>query len=271
MLTIWKNTNILDDRLPNMAFTERKELATIAVLGSKPIDLLEFPQLKGIFRVGVGLDNVPVEQAKKSGIIVRTTSKMTNEYIYEETASFTCYLILRMLYSSAGSVDPWEIHSRVALKNKTLLIIGMGNIGKRVAEKMSSFMKIDSFDILDNEVCSLKSMVPKADCITVHIPLNSSTRDFFNEEKLSWMKPRSVLVNTSRGAIVEENALFKQINEGRIKAAFDVFWKKPYDGKLKQFYPDKFFMSPHLASKCDEYLQSSAQDLINFIEVFQND
>ena len=67
------------------------------------------------------------------------------------------------------------------------------------------------------------------------------------------MKNNSVLINTARGVLVDENALFQEIKNRRITAAFDVFWEEPYNGKLKDFYPENFFMSPHIASTCNAF------------------
>ena len=87
-----------------------------------------------------------------------------------------------------------------------------------------------------------------------------------NAEKLSWMKDGAALINTARGPVVEEDALYEEIKKGRIFAAFDVFWQEPYEGILRQFHPDRFVMSPHVASNCSNFLDGLAQDLQNFIQ-----
>jgi len=270
-MILWKNTDILNGYLDDLRFTDVKQNAEIAVLGSKTVSLDDFPSLKGIFRVGVGLDNVPVNEARKRGIKVQITSNNTNEYIYDETASFTCYLILRMLYWDSGSIEPWSIKIRRPLKDTNLLILGTGNIGKRVADKMRQFMRIITFDVMTNNMNDLKDSISCADCISLHIPLTRENTNFFDREKLSWMKDKAVLINTSRGAIVLETALYEEIKNGRLLAAFDVFWNKPYTGKLKEFYPDRFYMTPHVASKCDAFLSSASEDLRLFIKEVEND
>jgi len=68
------------------------------------------------------------------------------------------------------------------------------------------------------------------------------------------MKNNSTLVNAARGAIVDEDALYNEISNGKIKSAFDVYWQEPYNGKLKEFYPGSFFMTPHVASTCEDFL-----------------
>ena len=112
----------------------------------------------------------------------------------------------------------------------------------------------------------LKPLVQQADCITIHIPKNDNNVSFIDDEKLSWMKVGASLVNTARGSIVDERSLYNEIKSGRVKAAFDVFWKEPYQGILKEFYPDRFFMTPHVASISIGFLEGCRDDLNKLIE-----
>jgi phosphoglycerate dehydrogenase-like enzyme len=105
----------------------------------------------------------------------------------------------------------------------------------------------------------------QADVISLHIPLSESTKGFIDAEKLGWMKVGAALVNTARGPVVDEDALFEEIQSGRIRAAFDVFWKEPYEGKLKQFHPNGFLMSPHVSSNCENFLTGLVLDLRNYL------
>ena len=260
-MKIWKNTATLDGCDNGLAFTDRKFEAEIALLGSKPISLDEFPNLKGIFRAGIGRDNVPIREAESKGIIVRFPLQETVDIIYEETASFACGLILRMLYGTVGTLDPWEKHDRVQLVDRVLLVIGTGNIGGRVAEKMRCFLNVKTYDVLQNSVSELKDMITLADCITLHIPKSEENNNFMDSEKLSWMQDGAVLVNTARGTIVNEDALYTEIKSGRLRAAFDVYWQEPYQGKLKEFHPEYFYMTPHVASTCNGFLEGCRKSL----------
>ena len=111
----------------------------------------------------------------------------------------------------------------------------------------------------------LPSLMKQADVISLHVPLIESTKGFIDAEKLGWMKNGAALVNTARGPIVDEFALFEEIKSGRLRAAFDVFWEEPYNGKLKHFHPSNFLMSPHVSSNCENFLTGLAQDLTNFL------
>ncbi len=265
-MKIWKNTATLDGYDDGLSFTDVKEDADIALLGGKPIALDEFTGLKGIFRVGISGDNVPIAAAEARGIIIRFPQQETIDIIYEETACFTCGLIFRMLYNEVGTLEPWRKHVRVQLADKVLLVMGMGNIGSRVAGKMKGFLKVETYDVLQNTTSELNDLIASADCITLHVPKSEENIHFMDSEKLSWMKDGAVLINTARGEIVDEDALFKEIESLRIRAAFDVYWQEPYQGKLKEYHPYRFYMTPHVASTCDGFLEGCRKGLDILIE-----
>jgi len=267
-MLVWKNTATLDGYDDGLEFTGSKEKASLVLLGSKPINIDEFPNIKGIFRAGIGRDNVPEKEAKKRGIIVRYPSEKTINVIFDETASFTCGLIFRMLYTNVGTLNPWEKFPRLQFSKKKLLVIGNGKIGGRVSTLMKNFMDVISFDIISNQISELKPFIQEADCITIHIPKSHENISFIDEEKLSWMKNNAALINTARGPIVDEDALYMELKSSRIKAAFDVYWDEPYNGKLKEFFPDPFYMTPHVASTCVDFLmgcRNSIDELISEI------
>ena len=270
-MKIWKNTSTLNGYDNGLIFTEDKNQADIALLGSKPINLFEFPILKGIFRAGVGKDNVPELEAADKGILVRYPSEVTINIIYDETASFTCSLIFRMIYNNVGTLDHWYKYNRLELSRKTLLVIGMGNIGRRVVEYMRPFMNVKTFDILENNESELPALISKGDCITLHIPKTGENKAFFDKNKLAMMQDNTVLINTARGAIVDEDALYLEIKSNRLRAAFDVFWQEPYNGKLKEFHPERFFMSPHVASTCTGFLIGCRKGLDLLIQELNHD
>ena len=268
-MNIWKNTATLDGYDKGLSFTEDKEIAEIALLGSKPIKLQDFPNLKGIFRAGIGKDNVPEKDAVNEGILVRYPSQNILNIIFDETATYTCRLIFKMLYNDIGTLETWEKKDRKQFKEKVLLVVGNGNIGKRVARFMRPFLTVNTYDILENNENDLFKYIQSADCITLHIP-KTNNEIFFNLERLNMMKDNAVLINTSRGSIVDEEALYNVIKLNKIRAAFDVFWEEPYNGKLKEFYPDKFYMSPHIASTCSEFLDGCREGLNKLIHDIKN-
>jgi phosphoglycerate dehydrogenase-like enzyme len=246
------------------------EQAEVLLVGGKPINLQQFPKLKGIFKCGVGRDNIPEEEAGMLDISCGFPSPSTASIIYEETANFTCHLIFKSLYSNLGNFNSWVKIDRKSLSNTNVLVVGTGNIGTKVIDKLKNFVRISTFDIISNKTSELEAMIKQADCITLHLPLTESTRDMFDAEKLNWMKDGTLLVNTARAAIVSENALYDELTNGRLLAAFDVFWQEPYNGKLLEIPKDRFIRSPHAASNCKEFLQATAEDFRSFLHLLKS-
>jgi len=269
-MLLWKNTKTLDGMIDDLPQTKSKAKAELALLGSKPINLNKFPILQGIFRVGVSTTNVPKEEANKRNIAIGFPSEKTKNYIYEEAADFTCGLIFKCHYFNLGTLDPWVKHNRTSLSGKTLLIIGEGRIGSMVKDKMSKFLNVISYDPLISPNVSLEPLLPKADFVSIHISDTENNIGFIDSKKLAMIKNGAVLINTARGRIIDENSLYKELKNERIFAAFDVYWEEPYKGKLKEFYPDRFMMTPHVASTCNEFLVGSEKDLRNFIKNLEN-
>ena len=175
-----------------------------------------------------------------------------------------------MLFSNIGTVNPWKKTPRLQISEKRLLVIGTGRIGARVSELMKHFMNVTTFDILTNNMSELKPFIQQADCVSIHIPKSDENISFIDAVKLSWMKNGSILINTARGAIVDEDALYVELQNGRLKAAFDVYWQEPYEGKLTEFHSDLFFMTPHIASTCSGFLNGCRNDLNNLVISLKN-
>jgi len=264
MLKIYNATKTLEDYNLNLVYTKNKIEADLIIIGGKSINLNEFPNLKGIFKTGVGTDNLPFEQAKEKDIHIQLPSEKTKSIIYDETASFTCFLIFRSLFDNLGDFTAWEKINRTALSNKRLLILGQGKIGQRVVDRMSSFMEVLTYDPLFNEKDELVPLIKLADCISIHIPLNIETNNLFNADLLSFMKNNAILINTSRGQIVHETSLYNELKSNRLKAAFDVFWEEPYKGILLKLSKEQFFFTPHVASTCKEFLEGLSSDFLLF-------
>jgi phosphoglycerate dehydrogenase-like enzyme len=268
-MQIWSNTKTLDDYVPEIQFTGDKDSAEVALVGGKPIDLREFPRLRGIFKTGVGRDNVPEREARTRGIRCEFPSASTAAIVYEETANFACHLILKCLYAEIGDFASWTKLDRPSLSSREVLIIGTGNIGGRVTNKMKAFAKISTFDLVSNRPAELEPLMRRADGVSLHIPLTENTRGFIDAQKLAWMKDGSALINTARAAIVSEDALFAELDSGRLRAAFDVFWQEPYKGRLMQLSPERFLVSPHVASTCREFIAATANDFRTFLNTLE--
>lgn len=269
VMKIWKNTATLDAYVPELSASAAPHEAEIAIIGSKPINIDEFPNLKGVFKCGIGTDNVPFDACEVRGVHVGLPSQKTAEVIYEETANFATMLVLQHLYAGAGSVEEWRKGNRRLLGNKKVLVVGTGRIGSRVRDKLSNMVRVRTFDQAIDRHGDLWPLLGEADAVTLHIPLIAETASWFDEHKLGAMADGAVLINTARGAIVDENALLAEIASGRLRAAFDVFWSEPYHGPLRAYHPERFSMTPHVASTCVEFLEGLANDFREFGRQFQ--
>ena len=264
-MLIYKATNTIDDYLPSLQFTEDKSLAEVILVGGKKFSIEDFPRLKGVFKTGVGTDNLPFSEAKSRSVQIALPSEGTCDIIFEETAVFTCHLILKGLYAGAGNWNTWTKRIRKAMQHQQLLVVGTGHIGQRVAKKMRGFVRVDTFDTAQDAIDHLEPKIRNADCVSLHVPLNEDTRSLFNAERLSWMQDGALLVNTSRGPVIDEDALYAELASSRLRAAIDVFWQEPYQGRLCELPEERFIRSPHIASTCKEFVQGTASDFLAFL------
>ena len=268
MLKIFNATQTLKGFNQDLKYTTDKSEADLMILGGKAIDLNEFPKLKGIFKTGVGTDNLPFEEAKKRGVAIQLPNEETKEIIYHETASFALQLILKFVYSDTGNFATWQKNNRKSLMDYQVLVMGTGKIGSRLVDRLSPLCKVLTYDPLDNTEQELDQFLQKADIVSLHMPLLPKTKHFFDQKKLSLLKNNTLLVNTSRGHIIDEEALYNELNSGRITAAIDVFSEEPYYGKLTKIDPKNIYLSPHVASTCNGFLAGLAKDFLNFHSYF---
>jgi phosphoglycerate dehydrogenase-like enzyme len=112
---------------------------------------------------------------------------------------------------------------------------------------------------------SLESMIQDADFVSLHIPASKENADFIDKKMLSLMKKDCVLINTARGTLVNEAALYERLISSDMRAAFDVFWQEPYSGILSTLPKDKFFMTPHISSETREFIEAGFFDIKKII------
>jgi D-3-phosphoglycerate dehydrogenase len=222
-------------------------------------------RLKVIARAGVGLDNVDVKQATISGVMV--VNAPTSNIV--SAAELTVGLLLaaaRNIAPASASLKNGEWkrskYAGIELYDKTAGIVGLGKIGVLVAQRLSAFgMKVIAYDPyvqagraaqLGVRLVTLDELSSTADFISVHLPKTPETVGLIGTEQLARCKPSAVIVNAARGGIVDEQALYAAIKEGRIAAAgLDVFASEPCtDSPLFEF--DNVVATPHLGASTDE-------------------
>lgn len=216
------------------------------------------PDLEVVARCGVGLDNVDVATATDRNIKV-INSPGSNSSTIAEHALTLMLMCVRNAWVSADRVKAgeWSWRNQYTgdeLRGKTLGILGMGNIGKRVAKLGDAFgMKIlywDKFPVESPyESDSMNNVLKKADVITIHVPLFEETRNLIGKEQLCLMKSSAYLINTARGAIVDEYALLEALNNGEITGfAADVLADEPPVADHPLINHSKTVITPHSGS-----------------------
>jgi phosphoglycerate dehydrogenase-like enzyme len=264
------NTRAFEKYYHKISVTDDMEEAEILVMGAKTVPIEKFVNLKAVYRFGVGADNVPFAYLKQKDIPIYFPSDETKNVLFESSANFTAYLIFHMNYSKyLGTIDGWKKNTREYIGNKTLLVIGTGNIGSRVVTKMKQFMKVMTFDSAFDPFSELKKLIEEADFISIHIPVSEENKNFINKEKLSWMKNDVVLINTARGVLIDEEALYQSLTSTAMRAAFDVFWVEPYCGKLSTLSRDKFFMTPHTSSQTKDFIEAGFSEILKLADEVQ--
>ena len=221
---------------------------------------------KIIARVGVGLDNVDQEAAKNKNIRVINAVEGAMNAVAE--------LVLGLMLSLARQTARGDRAIRngkwlkkelkgTELRGKYLGIIGMGNIGKRLGRVAKALnMNIIGYDVIpiDEEFskevglmkADLDTLLQSSDYVSIHVPLLDSTYHLIDSQKLSIMKKTAKIINTSRGGVIDEDALYKALKDGNLGgAALDVFEKEPaIDSKLAEL--DNVILTPHIGAQTKE-------------------
>ena len=221
---------------------------------------------KIIARVGVGLDNIDEEAAKEKNIRVINAVEGATTAVAE--------LVIGLMLSMAREIPRADREIRNGnwikkelmgseLKGKYLGIIGLGNIGKRLGRLTRALnMNIIGYDVIpiDDEFskevglmkADLDTLLSSADYVSLHVPLLDSTHHMINAEKLKLMKNTARIINTSRGGVIDEEALYNSLKEGNIAgAALDVFEVEPATGNRLTTLPN-FIATPHMGAQTKE-------------------
>ncbi len=235
-------------------------------------DIIEHAKnLKVIGRAGSGLDNVDKIAATKHGIVVMNTPGGNTVTTAEHTIALLFSMARQVPQATVSmKLGKWEKKkfTGVELYNKTLGIIGLGNIGAHVAKiALGMGMKIITYDPYLSEekartlgvtVVDLEELIKTSDFITIHVPMTSETKNMINAGSIGMMKKGVRIINASRGGIVDEKALYDALKSGRIAgAALDVFEKEP-PGESPLLELDNFICTPHLGASTEDAQENVA-------------
>ena len=224
--------------------------------------LSSMKRLKVISRLGVGTDNIEVDEARRLGIKIFTTQTSPSLAVAELTTGLMINLTRKIpLMNAEMRRGEWKKSMGNLLSNKTLGIIGLGTIGKKVVEILKGFnMKILAFDIEEDrafsatagvDYCDLDELLSNSDFVSIHLNASKENAHLIDKSKLDLMKEDAFLINTSRGEIIDERALEGVLKSGKLGGvALDVFEKEPYNGPLKDI--ENVLLTPHIGSYARE-------------------
>ena len=215
--------------------------------------LKRLPKCKGIFRSGSGLDALPCAEAKELGIAVLNTPESIAESVAEHAVSLLFALIRQIpLLDKSVRNGAWAGTSFLKwhISGRTLGLVGYGRIARNVERMVSGFrMKVVHFDPMLPDSMALDELLKISDYVSLHCPLTDETRHLIDARRLALMKPNALLVNTSRGPVVDETALIRALKEGLIGgAALDVLCDEPPSKDHPLFGMDNVILTPHIAA-----------------------
>lgn len=265
---------------------KKSQDADALIVGVDDIDrsfLEACPRLKIICKFGVGIDNIDTDFCKEKGIVVERTLGTNTNAVAEHVAALM-FLDAKNLYRNIAEVRDgfWNKPTGYEISGKVLGIVGYGAIGKRLAEiALSLGMKVLVQDILpikENELkksavneASFEEILLHADYLSLHLPLVDETKNMFSQTAFEKMKKSACLINTARGGIVDEEALYEALIQGKIRSAcFDVFSKEPPQRGDKLVTLDNFYLTSHIGARTEEAEKRtcnlSAEKIINHFQ-----
>ncbi len=264
------------------------DVHALVVRGRTKVDskLLESAkELKIIVRAGVGLDNIDLNNATSRGITVVNTPEAVTGAVAELTLALVLGL-LRKIYIGYESLKRGEwVKSKLIgseLRFKTVGVLGLGRIGAEVAKKFKAlgcrviaYNRSDKSELAKNLgiefTRDLDYFLNSLDILTIHLSLNDETFHFLNEKRLRKLKKGAIVVNTSRGAIIDERALLLLLKEGHISgAALDVFEFEPPSSEVEKelLSMENVLATPHIGAQTREAMEEEAKEVVRIIKDF---
>ena len=234
----------------------------VIIAGTEPITkkvIDRASNLKMISRVGIGLDSVDLLEAKKQNIAVSYTPDAPAPAVAELTVGMMLTLLRSVhVANSQMHLGDWHRYFGRRLSEVTIGIIGVGKIGQGVLEHLTGFgspkILVNDISIKDKiqdrynvEWADKEEIYKQSDIVTLHLPLTAETKNMITESHLLSMKTDAIIINTSRGGIINEGDLYKVMQSGHLSgAAIDVFDNEPYDGDLNKI--ERCLLTAHMGS-----------------------
>lgn len=233
-----------------------------------------------IVRAGAGINNIDINAANKRGIYVANCPGKNSIAVAELTIGLIIALDRRIpnnvMDFRKGVWNKAEYSRAEGLKGKNLLLIGVGNIGKEVAKRAAALgMHVYGKDLVQIEdlpvtyITDLEKILPAADFISIHLPLNKETQGLFDKKLISLIKPGATIINTSRAEIVDEKALIEAVKIKDIHVGMDVFMDEPAgkDGTVKSPLQEleNVYVTHHIGASTEQAQNAIAEETVNII------
>ncbi len=231
--------------------------------------------LELIIRAGIGLDNIDLAAAREKGVEVANTPAATSISVAEHTFGLMLAAVRNHGQANLSMKEHrWEKKklSGTELYGKMLGVIGIGRIGQEVAKRALAFgMKVMTYDVMDVETdldvkkVGFEELIGLADIITLHLPLTDKTKHMISDREFEKMKDGVILVNASRGGTVDEGALLRAIEAGKIRAAaLDVFEKEPPEDFTLINHPS-VIATPHIGAAAKEGQKRAGMEVVSIL------
>jgi len=239
--------------------------------------LSALPELEVISKYGVGTDMLDKQALIRHGIRLGWMGGVNKRSVTELTIAFMISMLRHIPMTNLEIRDGyWKNRKGRQLTGKTVGIVGCGHIGKDLAIMLQSFgCRVLAYDIRNypefyaaNRVTTvaLEKLLSDSDIVTLHVPLDDSTRNILNADRLMLMRPDAILINAARGGLVDESALKQMLLEGRLSAAaFDVFSSEPPDDPELLNLPN-FLATPHIGGSSEEAILSMGRAAIEGLD-----
>ena len=235
------------------------------------------PDLNVVSKYGVGFDMIDLDAMTDAGVKLGWTGGTNKRSVSELVISFAVQLLRHTPRAGREVLDgTWRQHIGRQLSDCTVGIIGCGFVGKDLAVLLRAFgCKVLAHDILDFpdfyaehgvETVGLEALLQQSDVVTLHLPIDDSTRDMLSAERLALMKPDAILINTARGGLIDEEALKAALQEDRLAgAALDVFVMEPPEDRELLELPN-FIVTPHLGGSAEEAILAMGRAAIDGLD-----
>ena len=231
--------------------------------------LPRLPRCRAIFRSGSGLDSIPIEAAQARGIAVHNTPESISESVAEQAVALLLALVRQVTVQDrrvrAGQWADSEPLQRWHMSRRCRGLIGYGGIARHVERMLAGFdLRVLHHDPFSSQSTPLPDLLRTADFVSLHCPLTNETRHLIGQAELALMKPDALLVNTARGAVVDEAALIEALRKKRIGgAALDVLEHEPPEPDNPLLGFDNVILSPHIAAFSADFERNFWQASIN--------